>query len=69
MDFMPQHTGSASALLIFLSAGIGSIGTPLVAPFLSTGAVSLATVVAIQVIVSLALIPLAVKTKTEAPAI
>lgn len=69
MDLMPQHTGSASALLIFLSAGIGSIGTPLVAPFLSTGAVSLAIVVAIQVIVSLALLPLAVKTKTEAPAI
>ncbi len=62
MDLMPQHTGSASALLIFLSAGIGSIGTPLVAPFLPLGASSLAVVVAAQVIVSLAILPLAVRT-------
>lgn len=65
MDLMPQHTGSASALLIFLSAGIGSIGTPLVAPFLSMGALSLAIVVAFQIIVSLAMLPLAVRTKTN----
>ena len=62
MDLMPQHTGSASALLIFLSAGIGSIGTPLVAPFLPLGAASLGLVVAVQVIVSLAILPLAIRT-------
>ncbi len=69
MDLMPQHTGSASALLIFLSAGIGSIGTPLVAPFLSSGALSLGIVVAVQVIASFAFLPLAVFARPRVSAI
>ena len=69
MDLMPQHTGSASALLIFLSAGIGSIGTPLVAPFLTGSALSLGIVVAVQVVISLVLLPLAVFARPRVPAI
>jgi DHA1 family bicyclomycin/chloramphenicol resistance-like MFS transporter len=65
MDIMPQHSGSASALMVFLSAGIGSVGTPLVAPFLPLGALSLALAVAVQVILAFALLPLAVRTKGQ----
>ena len=60
MDVMPQHTGSASALMIFLSIGISSIATPVLAPYLALGAWPLGVAVAVQTILSLAVLPLAV---------
>lgn len=61
MDLMPQHTSSASALMVFLSAGLGSVGTPLVAPFLPIGAWTLAVAVTVQVVASLAMLPLSLR--------
>jgi hypothetical protein len=51
--------------LIFLSAGIGSIGTLLAAPILPLGALSFAVVVGVRVIVSVALLPLSVHAKAN----
>lgn len=41
MDVRPEYSGSASALMVCLSASIGSIGTPALAPFLPSSAVAL----------------------------
>jgi DHA1 family bicyclomycin/chloramphenicol resistance-like MFS transporter len=63
MDVMPTHTGSASALMVFLAAAIGSIGTPVLAPFLPLGPAALGIAVAVQLIASLCVLPLALLAK------
>jgi DHA1 family bicyclomycin/chloramphenicol resistance-like MFS transporter len=64
MDILPGHTGSASALMVFITVGIGSIATPVIAPFLPTGAVVVGCAVVIQVVGSLAVLPLAISTRS-----
>lgn len=59
MDVMPEHTGSAGALMIFLSIGISSIATPVLAQFLPLGTWPLGVAVAVQTVLSLAVLPLA----------
>jgi hypothetical protein len=66
MDIMPAYTGSASALMVFITVGIGSIGTPVIAPFLPSGAFVVGIAVAIQVVASLAVLPVAIVTKPAA---
>ena len=68
MDVRPEYSGSASALMVFLSAGIGSIGTPALAPFLPSGIVTLGIAVAIQAVASLLVLPLALTSRREAAA-
>ncbi len=59
MDVRPEYSGSASAMMVFLSASIGSIGTPALAPFLPGSVAALGIAVAIQASASLLVLPLA----------
>lgn len=69
MDVRPEYSGSASAMMVFLSASIGSIGTPALAPFLPSSPAALGIAVAIQAVASLAILPLALwSRRTTAPA-
>ena len=68
MDVRPEYSGSASALMVFLSAGIGSIGTPALAPFLPSGVWALGIAVAIQAVASLLFLPLALTSRRAAAA-
>ena len=63
MDILPGRTGSASALMVFMSVGIGSIATPAIAPLLPHGAIVVGCAVVVQVVASLAVLPLAISTR------
>ncbi len=65
MDVRPEFSGSASALMVFLSASIGSIGTPALAPFLPSGAWALGIAVAVQAVASLLVLPLALASRRQ----
>lgn len=68
MDVRPEYSGSASAMMVFLSASIGSIGTPALAPFLPGSITALGIAVAVQAVASLLVLPLALSSRRAAAA-